>query len=239
MNNEQINLSDKDIQLFASFGGAEDSAHWAFGYLLSQNVDAVKDELKGKIKPAELRSVIASLRQQAASAAGIDRSAASDRENVSRFYEGTESEYDMFSWSQFRALKSAKKQWRELADLLIVQKEKFGFVIASPACIRVFAKALNGELLEVLLDKLEFELGAQCNLTPADISRIWREMGASDVPEWQVELGKLRDRVDAVREMGGVPQGVKDVLCELGDKLSEALSEGEAEPESEASNDLQ
>jgi hypothetical protein len=235
---EQINLSDERIEHYAALIDGTDERRWLFGAELASDVDALKAELKGKLSKAELRSAIGRIRAQAGGSK-IDRSTASDWENVARFYAGAETEYP-FSWSQYRALKSARAQWRELAEVITFQSQKFGGIMASPAVIRIFGKALKGDLLATLLARLEAaQEAAGAELTASDISDVWKALGVSDVPEWQVELGKLRDRADAVRVMQGVPQGVVDVLCELGDKLSEALSESGAEPEGEAGNDVQ
>lgn len=239
MSNEPINLDDGTLDAFRALGGAEDDARWQFGALLSQNVDAYKEEVGGKVKPAVIRANTARMRQQAASAAGIDRSAASDRENVSRFYAGTESEYPTFSWSQFRALKSAKSQWRELADLVQIQSQKFGGVMATPAVIRIFSKALKGELLTTLVQRLEaVQEAAGAELTPKDISDVWKSLGVSDIPDWQEALGRLRDNSDAIYRMDDLPQKVKDLLSEFGNNLSDVLNSMEKGDDSTTTNPI-
>lgn len=231
----QINLSDERIAHYEELLDGTGKRQWRFGYDLASDVDAVNAELKGKVGKSKLRAAVARIRAQAGGTK-IDRSTASNWENVARFYNGAESEYD-FSWSQYAALKAVKEQWRELAEVVLFQSQKFGGVMASPAVIRIFGKALKGEKLTTLLRRLEAVQEAEgAELTAKDISEVWKALGVSDVPEWQVELGKLRDRADAVYKMEGLPQKAVDLLAKLGDDLSDVLNGEESEANNEVSD---
>jgi hypothetical protein len=224
MNDAQIMLDTATIDEFERLLGIDDLSQLQFGVLLSQKIDELKKAMKGA-KKSEIRSAIASITRQS-TCGKITRSTASDRLNVVRFYEGHEDEWERWSYPQLRSLKSVGKEaWQDLRDLITIQAIKFGGSIATPEAIRILGKAVKGGIINTLLDKLEFEFEAYGELTQQRITEIWRECGVSDVPDWQVELGRLRDRVDAVRVMDGVPQAVVDVLAELGDDLSEALGE--------------
>ncbi len=59
----------------------------------------------------------AELIRQLADRTGSDRSTLRDRHNVARFYPlEVRKQYDMLTWSQLRACKSAGEQWQEYAD---------------------------------------------------------------------------------------------------------------------------
>jgi hypothetical protein len=227
MNDTQIKLDDNTINEFERLLGTDDLSQLQFGVLLSQKIDEFKNAMKGA-KKSEIRAAVADITRQA-TCGKITRSTASDRLNLVRFYEGHEDEWERWSYAQLRSLKSiGKDAWQDLRDLVTIQAIKFGGSVATPEAIRILGKATKGGILEALLDKLEFEFEAYGELTPQRITEIWKELGVSDVPDWQEALGRLRDNSDAAYKMDGVPQAVKDILARFGDDLSEALAEKEA-----------
>lgn len=105
-------IPDEIIERLRQLQGDAESHQWRVGDFLVEIVD----ELEGVYSQAGVHHARAWMFRHMANRIGADAGTLRDRECVARFYpEAVRQEYP-FSYSQFRALKSAGDRWREYAD---------------------------------------------------------------------------------------------------------------------------
>ena len=100
-----VQLPEQVIEALRQLLNDGERYQWAVGDLITDVLAEFPD-----VKRAELI-------RQLADRTGADRSTLRDRHNVARFYPiEVRKQYDMLTWSQLRACKSAGTEWRQYAD---------------------------------------------------------------------------------------------------------------------------
>lgn len=113
MNEQPPPLPDVIVEHVRQLQGDAEGHQWRVGDSL---VDIV-DELEGRYTALGVRRARAWLIGHISDRIGADRSTLRDRESVCRFFPpAVRQQYDVLSWSQFRAVKSAGDDWRQYAD---------------------------------------------------------------------------------------------------------------------------
>lgn len=91
----------------------EEGVQWGVGDFILD----VWTELSRFVSDEDRRKEHANMINQMASKTGADKSTLRSRENMSKFYSPQDRvEYDMFTYHQFRALRKAGDNWREIAE---------------------------------------------------------------------------------------------------------------------------
>jgi hypothetical protein len=108
----QFQIPDEALDQLRRLLEQEGGIQWEVGDFLV----AYWDEMLSHLKPKEIGDAHAKFIRDFAKGTGSDKSTLRDRKNMSMFFSHADREkYEVFTYHQFRALRSAGKDWEEYA----------------------------------------------------------------------------------------------------------------------------